>query len=260
VSKIASWETKRAKYNFKRSWMRTNIKKHTKSFNAYVRGKAKVGRNIGPLLNHQNKVADSAEGMSQEFNKFFSSFFTKEMSCKVSEAVWMYKENVSGLCDSELTEKKVLEKLDRLRDAAGADNLVPRFLNGIKHELVSPLVILDDKTVPSDWEEANVVPMFKGGQRSAASNYRPASLTSHICKMFEAVVRNKFAEFLGKQCIYAYTKANRVMGMIKRTILYKEPRIMLNLYKTLVGPRVECCSCAWNPYYSKDKDKQAGFY
>jgi len=42
------------------------------------------------------------------------------------------------------TEKKVLEKLGRLRDdkAAGADDLVPRFLNGIKCELVSPPVIL----------------------------------------------------------------------------------------------------------------------
>jgi len=51
----------------------------------------------------------------------------------------MYKENVSGLCDIKITEKNVLEKLDMLRDdkAAGADDLIPRFLNGIKHELES---------------------------------------------------------------------------------------------------------------------------
>ena len=35
-----------------------------------------------------------------------------------------------------------------------------------------------------------------------------------------------------QQCECAYSKANRVMGMIKRTISYKEPKIMLNLYKT----------------------------
>jgi len=56
-----------------------------------------------------------------------------------------------------------------------------------------------------------------------------------------------------QQCEYAYSKANRVMGMIKRTISYKEPKIMLNLYKTLVSPHVEYGSCAWNPYY-KDKE------
>ena len=57
-----------------------------------------------------------------------------------------------------------------------------------------------------------------------------------------------------QQCEYAYSKANRVMWMIRRTITYKEPRIMLSLYKTLVRPHVEYCSCAWNPSYKKDKE------
>jgi len=56
-----------------------------------------------------------------------------------------------------------------------------------------------------------------------------------------------------QQCRYAYTKASRVMGMIRRTISYKEPKIMLSLYKTLVRPHVEYCSSVWNPHYSKDK-------
>jgi len=57
-----------------------------------------------------------------------------------------------------------------------------------------------------------------------------------------------------QQCEYAYSKANRVMGMIRRTITYKESRIMLSLYKTLAMPHVEYCSCAWNPSYKKDKE------
>jgi len=57
-----------------------------------------------------------------------------------------------------------------------------------------------------------------------------------------------------QQCNYAYKKAIRVMGMIRRTISYKEPKIMLSLYKTLVRPHVEYCSCAWNPHYRKDKE------
>jgi len=57
-----------------------------------------------------------------------------------------------------------------------------------------------------------------------------------------------------QQCECAYSKANRVMGMIRRTITYKEPRIMLSLYKALVRPHVEYCSYAWNPSYKKDKE------
>jgi len=40
------------------------------------------------------------------------------------------------------------------------------------------------------------------------------------------------------QCLYALNKASKVMGMTKRTIKYKEARIMASLYKTFVRPHV----------------------
>ena len=90
------------------------------------------------LIDDKNEVVDSAEGMSQEFNKFFSSFFTKETSGEVPKADWLYKDNDNGLRDIEITKKIVSEKLDRLRDnkAAGSDDLLPRFLNVIGQEFL----------------------------------------------------------------------------------------------------------------------------
>jgi len=41
-----------------------------------------------------------------------------------------------------------------------------------------------------------------------------------------------------QQCLYAYNKAKKVLGMIRRTIMNKEPRIMMSLYKTLVRDRM----------------------
>ena len=49
---------------------------------------------------------------------------------------------------------------------------------------------LDQGTVPQDWKEADIVPLFKKGDRSRAENYRPISLTSLSCKLLEHVVHS----------------------------------------------------------------------
>ena len=56
--------------------------------------------------------------------------------------------------------------------------------------------VMDNKQVPGDWKEANVIPIFKSGNRNTATNYRPVSLTSQIFKVFEAIVRDQVVEFL----------------------------------------------------------------
>jgi len=47
-----------------------------------------------------------------------------------------------------------------------------------------------------------------------------------------------------QQCMYAFNKATRVLGMIKRTIRSRDTRVMLSLYETLVRPHVEYCISA----------------
>lgn len=58
---------------------------------------------------------------------------------------------------------------------------------------------------------------------------------------------------VNSQCAQACLKANRLLGMIKRTIVYKESDVMVRLYKSLVRPLVEYCTAAWSPFYQKDK-------
>ena len=48
----------------------------------------------------------------------------------------------------------------------------------------------DTGEVTQDWREANVVPIFKKGDRHQPSNYRPESLTSVVCKVLEHIVHS----------------------------------------------------------------------
>jgi len=56
------------------------------------------------------------------------------------------------------------------------------------------------------------------------------------------------------QCQYVYNKVIRILGMINRTVRYKERRIMVRLYKSSVRPHLEYCVSAWSPHYLKDKE------
>jgi len=49
--------------------------------------------------------------------------------------------------------------------------------------------------------------------------------------------------------------ADRMLGLMKRTMSSRDPVILTRLYKSLVRPHLEYCSAAWSPYYTKDKEQ-----
>jgi len=58
---------------------------------------------------------------------------------------------------------------------------------------------------------------------------------------------------VAEHCYEAYCKANRMLGLLKRTVKYRNPDTMVRLYKSLVRPHLEYSSPAWSPHYRKDK-------
>ena len=78
-------------------------------------------------------------------------------------------------------------------------------------------------------------------------------------KLQEVIIERDFGVHMssdlkvGCQCMEAHSKASQILGIINRTIRFKNRGILVSLYKTMVRPHVEFCSPAWNPYYVKDK-------
>ena len=48
---------------------------------------------------------------------------------------------------------------------------------------ISPKTLKETVEQPSEWKEANIIPLFKKGSRNKSVHYRPVSLTSVICKL-----------------------------------------------------------------------------
>ena len=60
---------------------------------------------------------------------------------------------------------------------------------------------------------------------------------------------------VSEQCRIAASKGNKILGLIRRTIMYKEKQLIVPLYKAIVKSYLEYCIEAWRPYRKKDIDK-----
>ena len=74
------------------------------------------------------------------------------------------------------------------------DKIYPRVLREQASQVAYPLYIIFKKSLsgselPASWKLGHITPIFKKGSKSEASNYRPVSLTSVVCKTLEHAVR-----------------------------------------------------------------------
>ena len=58
-------------------------------------------------------------------------------------------------------------------------------------------------TVPDDWRQANVAPVFKKGEKYNAANYRPVSPTCICCKTLKHIIVSNINEHLAFESILA---------------------------------------------------------
>ena len=101
-----------------------------------------------------------------------------------------------------MSKKLILDKLTSIKTdkSPGPDTILPRVLYECRFELVNPLYVLfraccEQSKIPSEWKKANVIPIYKKGKKSDPSNYRPISLTSTVCKLYESIIKDQILHF-----------------------------------------------------------------
>ena len=156
-------------------------------------------------LKDQGKELSEGVDKANALNRQFQSVFSPksplslkqlcEMTVGANSQVTGHCSNLPLTADIEVGVEGVCKLLRNLKTdkAAGPDQIRPVLLKELHREL-SPAITflfqlsLDRGHLPSDWVTANVTPLFKKGDRTKPSNYRPISLTCILCKTLEHIV------------------------------------------------------------------------
>ena len=127
--------------------------------------------------------------------------------------------NKNFLSHFTITNEDMKQALKSLKPnkSPGPDGIHPRILKELSEELAYPLRLLFEKTIscgklPDAWKTAEVRPIFKKGIKSSPGNYRPVSLTSVVCKVFEGFIRDKLYDHMIKNKILSNVQHGFVKG------------------------------------------------
>ena len=146
---------------------------------------------------NNNYVTDSLQ-IANAFNKFFvsiGSLLAKKIKSDVNPLLYV-DNNVNSIATFEVTSNRVRNVILSLNNSsAGHDELPPFVAKSCIEEFIEPLTYMINESLrtgicPSELKIARVVPIFKSGDPSLLTNYRPTciSVLSFFSKVFERLL------------------------------------------------------------------------
>ena len=172
----------------------------------YLNSQQVVRESIKALRKPNGEITHEQSEIANTLNKCFQDFFVVEEHGELPFFNVKLDGNFSKFVDLEpddISYETVLTKLKALdqNKACGADKLHPKLLKNCAEAFAMPITIifrasLYTSQLPIQFISANVTPLFKKGDKTVASNYRPVSLTSVPCKIMEVIIRAKIESYL----------------------------------------------------------------
>ncbi len=178
--------------------IKSKIKIRKKFFNSrYTNGDVNWWKEVKATAKPKTDIDNSQESANQ-INDGFYGVWADNKQPDISSFITDSKD-----APPIFTHRNVSETVGRLKKSApGPDELSGVLLKAANKQITNILVILFNlcllhSFVPSQWKSANITPIPKVPHPQTPMDYRPISLTSTLCKVFERILA---------QYIIAHTK------------------------------------------------------
>ena len=178
------------------------MEKNPKVLFDYIKKQKNRDTKIGPFKIGNEYIHDSIEICNLLVKQYNSQFSNGGDITEVTNEIF------NEVQDGDLTDIQIKDDIVNaigklnINSAAGPDGLPAIFLINTKDSIKTPLEIIlrksiDEGKIPDVFKLAYVIPIHKGGSKLKPEQYRPVSLTSHLMKVFERVIkRNILAHLL----------------------------------------------------------------
>ena len=179
-----------------------SIKENPRFFFSYSKRHAKCKCNIGPLLDLENKLQQDPKKMADILQHQYTSVFSDPNS-EEKKSPNLTPRSRNLLEDIIFTKEDIetaICEIDTYSSCAEGD--IPAIvLKNCKSELSYPIwkiwnESMETGIIQPEFKYQNITPVHKKGSRAKPENYRPISLTSHLIKIFERVLRKKIVAYL----------------------------------------------------------------
>ena len=180
------------------------IKTNSKCFYSYAKSHSVIRSKIAMLIS-ENGVVTDAEDMANLLQDQFSSVFSDPSAPGIRSPNFPVPEIISPMLEEDfiITDEQIVGAIGEVKagSAAGPDGIPATLIKNCKTSLILPLKLLWQKSlnegiVPLYYKISYIAPIYKNGERARAENYRPVSITSHIIKLYERILRRIIVDYL----------------------------------------------------------------
>ena len=178
------------------------LKTNPSYFYSYAKRASKTYSKVGPLFDKDTKLQSDHKVMADLLQHQYTSVFSDPNSAdkKLPEII-INCENSIG--DIEFSRDDIISAINEINEnaACGEDDIPAIVLKNCKNSLSYPIMCIWKESmqtgiIPAKYKYQTITPIHKKDSKAIAANYRPISLTSHIIKIYERVIRKKIVKYL----------------------------------------------------------------
>ena len=164
----------------------------TKKFWSHVKSVSNSHR-IPEFVTYKDQVRNCPQDQANLFNNFFYEQFSN--TSKYDITIDFRNDSRFDIDFNHIKIRKLLAKINSNK-AQGPDGIHGKLLKNCAVGLAYPLSLIfkityNTGSIPQEWKLANVVPIFKKGNKHEVCNYRPISLTSLVIKTLERIIKEE---------------------------------------------------------------------